>query len=119
MSPSHTNKRGVRYRYYVSQAVLQNKPEVAGTIGRVPAAEIEALVIAALHNHLQANGTAAAAVPNNERELINRHVERATLTRQSISLQLRRNVEAPEAIDVPDDASNSPAHPRVTTLTIP
>ena len=26
MSPSHTNKGGVRYRYYVSQAVLQGKP---------------------------------------------------------------------------------------------
>src|SRR6185369_12625803 len=26
MSPSHTNKGGARYRYYVSQAVLQNRP---------------------------------------------------------------------------------------------
>src|SRR5437870_8924641 len=51
MSPSHTNKRGVRYRYYVSQAVLQDKPEAAQTIGRVPAAEIEAVVVAAVRNH--------------------------------------------------------------------
>ena len=43
MSPSHTNKGGVRYRYYVSQAMLQNRP--AGSIGRVPATEIEALVV--------------------------------------------------------------------------
>jgi DNA invertase Pin-like site-specific DNA recombinase len=42
MSPSHTNKGGARYRYYVSQAVLQKKPQAAGSIGRVPAAEIEA-----------------------------------------------------------------------------
>ena len=26
MSPTHANKGGARYRYYVSQAVLQNKP---------------------------------------------------------------------------------------------
>jgi site-specific DNA recombinase len=26
MSPSHTDKDGARYRYYVSQAVLQKKP---------------------------------------------------------------------------------------------
>ena len=33
MSPSHTNKGGVRYRYYVSQAVLQGKPQ-RGRFGR-------------------------------------------------------------------------------------
>jgi len=48
MSPTHANKRGARYRYYVSQAVLQNKPPPSGLVGRVPAAEIEALVVAAL-----------------------------------------------------------------------
>jgi hypothetical protein len=32
--PSHTNKGGARYRYYVSQAVLQKKPQAA-SIGRV------------------------------------------------------------------------------------
>ena len=53
MSPSHTNKGGARYRYYVSQAVLQGKPLAAGAIGRVPAAEIEALIIAAVRNHLK------------------------------------------------------------------
>jgi hypothetical protein len=33
MSPSHTNKRGARYRYYVSQAVLQRRPK-AGRINQ-------------------------------------------------------------------------------------
>jgi site-specific DNA recombinase len=42
MSPSHTNRGGARYRYYVSQAVLQGKPQPAGLVGRVPAAEVEA-----------------------------------------------------------------------------
>ena len=37
MSPTHTNKGGARYRYYVSQAVLQGKPQPAGLVGRVPA----------------------------------------------------------------------------------
>ena len=32
MSPSHTNKGGARYRYYVSQDVLQNKAQTAGSI---------------------------------------------------------------------------------------
>src|SRR5205823_10796120 len=56
MSPTHSNKGGARYRYYVSQAALQRKPQPPGLVSRVPAAEIEALVLAALRNHL--NGAA-------------------------------------------------------------
>jgi hypothetical protein len=85
MSPSHTNKGGARYRYYVSQAVLQNKPQAAGSIGRVPAAEIEALVMTALRNHLQVNGTDAQSLPDNERKLIERHVERVILTPSTLN----------------------------------
>jgi hypothetical protein len=47
MSPTHANKCGARYRYYVSQAVRQKKPQAPGLVSRVPAAEIEALVVAA------------------------------------------------------------------------
>ena len=36
MSPTHANKRGVRYRYYVSQAVLQNKPQAPGSVSVFP-----------------------------------------------------------------------------------
>jgi site-specific DNA recombinase len=73
MSPTHANKRGARYRYYVSQAVLQGKPPPPGWVSRVPAAEIEALVVAALRNHLNASGavlsraaTLAATLPNDK-----------------------------------------------------
>src|SRR4029450_5808857 len=85
------NKDGARYRYYVSQTVLQRKP-AAGAIARVPAAEIEALVVSARRNHLQANGTEAV---DGDRELVERHVERVTLTRKHIQLQLRQIGDAP------------------------
>jgi site-specific DNA recombinase len=44
MSPSHTRKSGRLYRYYISQAILK---EAAADcpVGRVPAAEIEKIVI--------------------------------------------------------------------------
>jgi site-specific DNA recombinase len=48
MSPSHANKKGVRYRYYVSQALLQNRKADAGSIVRVPAPDVEALVCKAV-----------------------------------------------------------------------
>ena len=44
MSPSHANKKGVRYRYYVSHALLQNRKANAGSIARVSAPDVEALV---------------------------------------------------------------------------
>src|SRR4029453_11558938 len=47
MSASHSNKGGARYRYYLSQAVLQGKPQPTRLVGRVPAAETETLVVPA------------------------------------------------------------------------
>jgi site-specific DNA recombinase len=44
MSPSHTRKNGRLYRYYVSQTVLKEGATNC-PIGRVPAAEIEKIVI--------------------------------------------------------------------------
>jgi DNA invertase Pin-like site-specific DNA recombinase len=99
MSPTHTNKGGARYRYYVSLAVLERKPLAAGAIGRVPAAEIEMLISAALRRHLQANGTDAFG---GDRELVERHVERVTLSRKHIQLQLRQIGDVPVQTDAED-----------------
>jgi hypothetical protein len=45
MSSSHANKKGVRYRYYVSQAILQNRKSEAGSVSRVSGLDIEAIVV--------------------------------------------------------------------------
>src|SRR5947209_20173224 len=91
MSPTHANKRGARYRYYVSQAVLQGKPPPPGLVSRVPAAEIEALAVAALRNHLNARG-GGERLPDNDRDLLERHLERVTLTPDHLELRLRELV---------------------------
>jgi hypothetical protein len=53
MSPSFTKKRrGVCYRYYVSQAILQNDKCRSGSVNRLPAALIEEVVAEALTQHL-------------------------------------------------------------------
>lgn len=41
MSPSHANKKGKRYRYYVSQAIMSKRREEQGTLPQVPAYELE------------------------------------------------------------------------------
>jgi DNA invertase Pin-like site-specific DNA recombinase len=121
MSPSHTNKDGVRYRYYVSQALLlQSKVQGARSNGRVPAAEIEALVLTALRHHLQASGAEPQPTADSDRDLIERHVERITLTPKHIKLQMRLSSDAPDAVTVADAAGhNAIGDLRVATITIP
>ena len=118
MSPTHANKGGARYRYYVSQAVLQNKPPPPGLVGRVPAAEIEALVVAALRNHLSASG-AGEGLPDNDRDLLERHLERVTLTPNHLELRLRQITEPAQAHDPANDGSSGPLIANVTTITVP
>jgi len=45
MSPTHTNKKGTRYRYYVSQSLItRGRPRASEAACRVPAADLETLV---------------------------------------------------------------------------
>jgi site-specific DNA recombinase len=118
MTPTHTNKGGVRYRYYVSQAVLQGKPQLGGLHRRVPAAEVEALVLAALRNRLTASG-AGKQLPDDDLELLERHLERVTLTSNHLELRLRQSFEAAQT-DKPANNGPSATHvANVTTMTIP
>jgi site-specific DNA recombinase len=45
MSPTHANKKGARYRYYVSQSLIRHgRPRASGAACRVPAADLETIV---------------------------------------------------------------------------
>src|SRR5215467_12022732 len=118
MSPTHANKGGVRYRYYVSQAVLQRKPQPSGLISRVPAAEIEALVVTALCTHLNASGV-GERLSDHDRDLLERHLERVTLTPNHLELRLRELIEPPQADHPVNDGSSGPPIANITTMTIP
>lgn len=48
MSPSYSTKNGVRYRFYVSSALLRGRKSAVGTVGRVAAHDIETVVLDAL-----------------------------------------------------------------------
>jgi site-specific DNA recombinase len=118
MSPSHSNKGGARYRYYVSQAMLQGKPPPAGLVGRVPAAEIEAFVVAVLRNHLNASDT-GEPLPDTDRDLLERRLERVTLTPNRLELRLRQSVPAAQAHNPANNDSSAPPIANVTTITVP
>jgi DNA invertase Pin-like site-specific DNA recombinase len=53
MSPSYTCKHGVRYRYYLSSALMQGQVEQSGSVRRIAATEIENLVIQSVRDHVR------------------------------------------------------------------
>ena len=54
MAPTHATKAGIRYRYYVSRPCLhgETKTTKVGSVTRVPAADIEDVVVKSLDEHL-------------------------------------------------------------------
>jgi site-specific DNA recombinase len=83
MSPSHARKKGVRYRYYTSLALLQGRAEQAGSINRVPAVEVEATVSDAVRRHLDL----PPAI--NHTDLINAHVARVEVRLHHLVIELQ------------------------------
>jgi site-specific DNA recombinase len=74
MSPSFSTNNGVRYRFYISSALLRGRKAEVGSVGRVPAAEIESTVLAALKTHQQQgqSDSASASIGDVERVVIAR-----------------------------------------------
>jgi len=60
MSPTHGAKEKRRYRYYISQALLKGHDQEAGSVPRLPAADLEKVVAEAVLNHLTADPTTRA-----------------------------------------------------------
>ncbi|MCX7309934.1 MAG: recombinase family protein [Afipia sp.] len=109
MTPSHTNKKGARYRYYVSHPTLQHRGTDAGTVRRVSASDIESLVVQTLKAHFQnpANETENSDTAN--RDLIERFVDRIVVKPNAIEIAVRgetaendsRDSEPTQTISVP------------------
>jgi hypothetical protein len=97
MTPSHARKQGLRYRYYVSAALVQGQAERAGTITRVAANEIETLVVRAVRNHLNESAT------TDDRELINTHLIRVEVKADHLAVELKESIHSP-----------MPRHPEAT-----
>jgi hypothetical protein len=89
MSPSHANKKGVRYRYYVSQALLQHHKAEAGSVARVSAPDVEALVCTAVKDARGVDQVTAqtddAALDS---EFISQYVERVVVHAGHIAVAL-------------------------------
>jgi DNA invertase Pin-like site-specific DNA recombinase len=117
MSPTHANKLGVRYRYYVSHALIQNRKAEAGSVARVPAPEIEALVLNGIRQHLAATADPPTTVA--DRDLIERHVERIIIKPQAVEVHLLPAIGASVQAERPDAGDLDCDLPSTTTITLP
>jgi DNA invertase Pin-like site-specific DNA recombinase len=80
MTPATTNKKGQRYRYYVSSALAQGLATDAGSCRRVAAPKIEQAIVRALRSRFPGDV--------DEPTLIADHLDRVTVTRHAIELQM-------------------------------
>ena len=100
MTPSHTNKHGARYRYYISHAILQKRDTEAGSAVRASATEIESLVIKAVRSHLDQPTGEERDSPTNDRELIERHVLAIVIKPQAVEIRLiNKSGQEPDNLD--------------------
>lgn len=118
MTPSHSQKGGVRYRYYVCHARLQRQSARTGAVPRVPAPEIEALVLGELKRHLPANATASNRDLPDDRALIESHVEKTIISGSVIAITLTPGIASDGPSSMPDDATADYDRPAPTVLTV-
>src|SRR5712692_7709657 len=93
-SPTHTNKQGARYRYYLSHAILQQRAAGARRVTRVSAPDVEGMVVRAIRNHLAEHKSDDPAPHATDREIIQQHLERVVIKQQAIDIYLVNKAKA-------------------------
>jgi site-specific DNA recombinase len=90
MSPSHSRRGSTRHRYYVSSALIQGQSQSAGSVTRVPAAKIEAVVLDAVRRHIGSD------MPIDNTELVTAYVRQIEVRRTEIAISLMKEENASE-----------------------
>jgi DNA invertase Pin-like site-specific DNA recombinase len=102
MTPTHTHKGSIKYRYYISLPLVQGQAEQAGSINRVSAPVIETLVTKSVRDHL------SPSAELDDRALIQNHVTRVDLRPGRVVIDLakskgkkRKERASPQRLEVP------------------
>jgi DNA invertase Pin-like site-specific DNA recombinase len=82
MSPTYARKRAVKYRYYISGVLVQGATDNAGSVRRVPAAEVEQLVVDSIRKRFE------LAAPVDEHAIVKSHVARVEVQPNRLVLTL-------------------------------
>jgi len=106
MVPTHATKFAVRYRYYVSQPHLHGESKTAsiGSVSRIPANEIEDVIVKSLHEHLIARKEkpSSAATQFGDRKVLLDSIARIDVREDHLAVRLRSGNDE-EKSGSPDD----------------
>jgi DNA invertase Pin-like site-specific DNA recombinase len=110
MIPTHATKAGIRYRYYISAPHLEGNSKTAsvGSISRISATDIEAVVVKSLTEHLivQHGKSTSSIRPEEDRSVVAERVSRIEVHRDRLVVRLKSG-NAEEASESTDDRSLS------------
>jgi site-specific DNA recombinase len=109
MTPTHATKARVRYRYYISMALIQGQTNKAAKLNRIPAAEIEQLVVATVRQHVRATAHERNGAPDtpelNDKDLISTQVARVDVKSNHLVVRLAITSEQRNGKKVGDAAT--------------
>jgi hypothetical protein len=108
MAPTHATKAGIRYRYYVSLPCLHGEAKTAkvGSVTRVPATDIEDVVLKSINGHLRGQDEMPAITG---RSSIAESVERIDVYKDRLAFRLRSR-ESPGTIKMSGDIAPTDDH---------
>jgi site-specific DNA recombinase len=106
MVPTHATKSCVRYRYYVSLPHLHGESKITsvGSVSRIPATEIEDVILKSLHEHLVARkeppSSSGTRVVN--RKMVQDSIVRIDVRENHLAIRLKSS-DGEETSDSTDD----------------
>ena len=94
MTPTYAVKKGVRYRYYISAALVQGQPEKAAKLSRVPAVPIEKVIASAVRKHLTSQDELDPNRPAllTDKDLISTYVARVEVEPDHLAIHLQLSI---------------------------
>jgi site-specific DNA recombinase len=94
MRPSFSTKRGVRYHFYVSSAVLTGRRDDAGSVTRVSAPDLEKSIISAVRERF------ANLSDLNDKDLISAQIQRVVLGTTKLLITIKTNDATENVIEL-------------------
>jgi len=93
MIPTHATKAGIRYRYYVSLPHLkgESKTVSVGSVSRVPATDVEDIIVKSVHEYLAAQHTQppSSSTLADDRSLIAEQVVRIDVHKDRLIIRFK------------------------------
>jgi site-specific DNA recombinase len=106
MVPTHASKFGVRYRYYVSLPHLHGESKTAsvGSVSRIPATNIEDVIVKSLHEHLiaQKEKPSSSSTQVGSRKVLQDSIARIDVHENHLAIRLKP-ADHEETSDSTDD----------------